>query len=147
MRRPSSKPMWPKLSRYLFAITLCVLMVVPCPARGKELRVCADPDYMPFSNRAGEGFENKIAELTAKTLGVQLVYTWASNRGAGGFGEFLSRNLDAGKCDAVMEMPYGSYNLGNLWRRLGLRVCKPLGVGATLNQNSKCKSQFTVKRK
>ncbi len=108
MRRPSSKPMWPKLSRYLFAITLCVFMVVPRLARGKELRVCADPDYMPFSNRAGEGFENKIAELTAKTLGAKLVYTWASNRGAGGFGEFLSRNLDAGKCDAVMEMPYGS---------------------------------------
>src|SRR6266436_1994733 len=100
--------MCPKLSRYLFAITLCVFMVVPRLARGKELRVCADPDYMPFSNRAGEGFENKIAELTAKTLGAQLVYTWASNRGAGGFGEFLSRNLDAGKCDAVMDMPYGS---------------------------------------
>ncbi len=63
---------------------------------------------MPFSNQAGEGFENKVAELIAKTLREQLVYTWASYRGAGGFGEFLSRNLDAGKCDAMMNMPYGS---------------------------------------
>jgi mxaJ protein len=77
-------------------------------AQAGELRVCADPDYLPFSNRSGDGFENKIADLTAKTLGDQLVYAWASNRGTGGFSEFLSRNLDAGKCDVVIDMPYGS---------------------------------------
>lgn len=94
---------------YRFVVAcLGLLAAVARPALAKELRVCADPDYLPFSDRAGEGFENKIAELTAKTLGVRLVYTWASNRGTGGFGEFLSRNLDARKCDAVMDMPYGS---------------------------------------
>jgi mxaJ protein len=97
----------PKLPYCLFALSLGIFTAVWSSAWAKELHVCADPDYMPFSNRAGEGFENKIAELTAKTLGA-LVYTWASNRGFGGFGEFLSRNLDAGKCDAVMDMPYGS---------------------------------------
>jgi mxaJ protein len=78
------------------------------PAIAKDFHVCADPDYMPFSNRAGEGFENAIAELAAKALGARLVYTWASNRGAGGFSEYLSRNLDAGKCDAVMDLPFGN---------------------------------------
>jgi len=96
------------LLRYLFLLGLSLFTAASGPAWAKELRVCADPDYMPFSNRAGEGFENKIAELTAKTLGAELVYSWASNRGLGGFSEFLSRNLDAGKCDVVMDMPYGS---------------------------------------
>ncbi len=72
------------------------------------LKVCADPDYMPYSDKAGEGFENKIAELVAKSLNSQLAYDWASYRGNGGFSEFLSRTLDAGKCDVVIGIPYGS---------------------------------------
>lgn len=40
------------------------------------LRVCADPDNMPFSNDKGEGFENKLAKLIADRLDLKLVYTW-----------------------------------------------------------------------
>src|SRR2546429_7369210 len=72
------------------------------------LRVCADPDYLPFSNQAGEGFENKIAESVAKALGQRLEYTWANTRSRGGFTEFLARTLDAKKCDAVMGIPSGN---------------------------------------
>ena len=32
------------------------------------LRVCADPANIPFTNKKGEGFENKIAELIAAEL-------------------------------------------------------------------------------
>ena len=39
------------------------------------LRVCADPNNLPFSNKAGEGFENKIADLIAAELGVPVRYT------------------------------------------------------------------------
>src|SRR4051794_36805981 len=39
---------------------------------GSELRVCADPNNMPFSNREYAGFENKIAELAAQKLGKTL---------------------------------------------------------------------------
>ncbi len=78
------------------------------PAQRTSLRVCADPDYLPFSNQAGEGFENKIAEAVAKALGQTLEYSWASTRGQGGFSQFLSRTLDAKKCDAVMGIPYGN---------------------------------------
>jgi mxaJ protein len=77
-------------------------------AQAAALRVCADPDYLPYSNRAGEGFENKIAEAVAKALGEPLEYTWESTRAKGGFPEFLARTLDANKCDVVMNIPYGS---------------------------------------
>jgi mxaJ protein len=74
----------------------------------QALNVCADPDYLPYSNRAGAGFENKIAEAVAKSLGETAEYTWASHRGHGGFPQFLSSTLDAKKCDVVMSIPYAS---------------------------------------
>src|ERR1700730_17379925 len=77
-------------------------------AQRTSLRVCADPDYLPFSNQAGDGFENKIAEAVAKALGQRLEYTWANSRSKGGFTEFLARTLDAKKCDAVMGIPSGN---------------------------------------
>jgi mxaJ protein len=92
----------------VFLVSVIALALPVCVASAKDFRVCADPDYLPFSNRAREGFENKIAEFTAKSLGLKLVNVWASMRGPGGFNEFLARNLDAGKCDAIMDMPYGS---------------------------------------
>ena len=89
-------------------IILLVAGLSMLSAQAAPLRVCADPDYLPYSNRAGEGFENKIAEAVAKALGEKLEYTWEDSRGHGGFPEFLARTLDAQKCDAVMNVPYGS---------------------------------------
>ena len=77
-------------------------------ASAEVLRVCADPDYLPYSNQAGEGFENKIAEAVGKALGEAVEYTSASYRGRGGFSQFLASTLDAKKCDVVMNIPYGS---------------------------------------
>ncbi len=71
------------------------------------LRVCADPDYLPFSNRNGEGFQNKVAEVVAKAMGRKLSYVWESERGQGGFTNFLADTLDAGRCDVVMDFPHG----------------------------------------
>jgi mxaJ protein len=85
---------------------LAILLLLLVPARA--LTVCADPDYLPYSNRAGDGFENKIAEAVAKALGEKAEYTWASYRGHGGFPQFLSSTLDAKKCDVVMDIPYAS---------------------------------------
>src|SRR3989442_14570957 len=76
-------------------------------AQAAALRVCADPDYLPYSNRSGEGFENRIAEAVAKALGEKLDYTWASTRGQGGFSEFLAQTLDANKCAVVINIRYG----------------------------------------
>lgn len=96
----------------LGSLLLCASALHTVPAHAadanpKALRVCADPDYMPFSNRQGQGFENKIAELMAQSMGRKLEYRWASYRGHGGFSEFLALNLDAGKCDVSMDLPYG----------------------------------------
>src|SRR6185369_14173308 len=61
------------------------------------LRVCADPNNLPFSNQRGEGFENKIAELLAHDLGERVEYTWwAQRRG------FFRNTLKAGVCDVVI---------------------------------------------
>jgi quinoprotein dehydrogenase-associated probable ABC transporter substrate-binding protein len=66
------------------------------------LRVCADPNNLPFSNDKQEGFENKIAELLARDLGERVEYTWwAQRRG------FFRNTLRAGACDLVMGVPAG----------------------------------------
>src|SRR3954452_2837289 len=84
------------------------LLVCVGQASAKTFRVCADPDYLPFSNRAGDGFENKIAVAVARALGQPLEYVWANSRGRGGFPEFVALTLDAKKCDVVMGLPYGN---------------------------------------
>ena len=98
-------------ARKLFTLAVFTgLFSIPAivPAQAKALRVCADPAYMPYSNKAGQGFENKIADLVAKTLHRKLDYTWASYRMHGGFDQFLATTLDKHKCDVVMAMPYGN---------------------------------------
>ena len=78
-------------------------------ATDKVLRVCEDPNNLPFSNRAGEGFENKIAELFARELGWKLEYTWFPQR-MGFIRNTLRRrdpNTNQFACDLVMGVPAG----------------------------------------
>jgi mxaJ protein len=66
----------------------------------RALRVCADPNNLPFSNDRGEGFENRLAELIAREMGAELRYTWwAQRRG------FIRNTLRAGSCDLVIGVP------------------------------------------
>lgn len=78
-------------------------------APAKPLKVCADPNYMPYSNRLGQGFENKVAQLVGHALGRPVQYVWASYRQQGGFENFLALNLDRHRCDMIMNLPYGDY--------------------------------------
>jgi mxaJ protein len=94
----------------LAAAALLLFPSIPAHAQA-PLRVCADPDYMPFSNRAGQGFENKIAEQVAHEMGRSVQYTWASMRGNGGYDQFIFDYLDKGKCDVVVDVPYASENV------------------------------------
>ena len=81
--------------KLVFALTGFALVFATI-ADARELRVCADPNNLPFSNERGEGFENKIAELIADELGATLSYTWwAQRRG------FIRNTLNAGSCDLV----------------------------------------------
>lgn len=71
----------------------------PAPMQPGLLRVCADPDNLPFSNEAGEGLENRIAELMAKTWDSKLEYVWwAAPRG-------MMRMLNGRYCDVTLQMP------------------------------------------
>jgi len=85
------------------AVLLAMAALQPYASMASEsddLRVCADPNNLPFSNRAGEGFENKLAEMVAQKLGKSVVYTWwAQRRG------FIRHTLKAGDCDLVMGVP------------------------------------------
>ena len=72
------------------------------------LRVCSDPNNLPFSNEAGEGFENKIAELFAAELGVPVRYTWYPNTIG-----FIRNTLRLRKCDLVLAAPTASELLQN----------------------------------
>ncbi|HJR09214.1 MAG TPA: substrate-binding domain-containing protein [Pyrinomonadaceae bacterium] len=66
----------------------------------RALRVCADPNNLPFSNERGEGFENKLAELVAREMHTRVEYTWwAQRRG------FFRNTLKAGLCDVVLGVP------------------------------------------
>ncbi|MFN2532576.1 MAG: substrate-binding domain-containing protein [Pyrinomonadaceae bacterium] len=72
----------------------------PPPGPPGVLRVCADPNNLPFSNNRGEGFENRIADILAQELGKKIEYTWwAQRRG------FFRNTLKADACDLVVGVP------------------------------------------
>ena len=81
-------------------LAMTLLCLVTCTATSaRELRVCADPNNLPFSNAAGEGFENRIVALLARDLGAEVDYTWwAQRRGA------VRNTLNAGECDVIPGM-------------------------------------------
>jgi mxaJ protein len=93
-------------------LTLAVFLpaLVSCSHPGqadsrRRLRVCADPNNLPFSNERLEGFENKIADLLAREMNATVEYTWwAQRRG------FIRNTLKDCKCDLVIGVP-GSFEL------------------------------------
>jgi mxaJ protein len=93
-------------------LILTLLLMSGSAAAGHltELRVCGDPDNLPYSNEKQEGFENRIAEVVARDLGAALrYYWWPHQRG-------LVRNtLSADKCDVLIGIPKG-YDLV-LWTK------------------------------
>lgn len=65
---------------------------------GTEFKVCADPDFLPYSNSKQEGFENKIAAVLAQDLGKKLTFQfWYDRMG------FIRNTLGAYRCDVVMS--------------------------------------------
>src|SRR3954454_9880497 len=79
---------------------LLVNFAVTVAAQTGELRVCADPNNMPFSDMKQEGFENRIADLVAKDLNARLTYVW-QRMGRG----FVREYLDKSKCDFLIGIP------------------------------------------
>lgn len=74
-------------------VLLLALLLASC-SRERVLTVCADPNNLPFSNRAGQGFENRLAGLIARELHARLDYVWwAQRRG------YVRNTLNERKCD------------------------------------------------
>jgi quinoprotein dehydrogenase-associated probable ABC transporter substrate-binding protein len=99
---------------WVAAVMVATLLPAPFaqsaePSTDSVLRVCADPDNLPFSNRRGEGFENKIAEALARDLGRKVEYTFFPQRM--GFVRNTLRLKDPEsqqfKCDVIIGVPKG----------------------------------------
>jgi quinoprotein dehydrogenase-associated probable ABC transporter substrate-binding protein len=93
-------------------LAACLALIQPDGSAAQEvpdvvardvLRVCADPHNMPFSNRKGQGFENRIAEILADELKVPLRYYWLA-QGPG----FIANTLGSKLCDVVMGYAAGA---------------------------------------
>lgn len=94
-----------------------VVLAVACLASGAHaqvtdlvsrtaLRVCADPNDLPFSNDKKEGFENKIAEVIGQDLGLPVTYVWFPRIGA-----FGRQTLQKRLCDLVMGTVSGDEDM------------------------------------
>lgn len=86
-------------TKYIIAISLCMAWM---QGQCAPLRICADPNNLPYSNDQWQGFENEIAALFAKDLNMQLSYFWFPQREA-----FFRKTLQSGMCDVVMGAPVG----------------------------------------
>lgn len=102
----------PRLSQRAIAFTaalasLCGVaradeLLAPDARTDLRLRVCADPSNLPYSNKAREGFENKIADILAADMKAQVDYFWFA-----GHRSFMRRTLLDGVCDVVISAPSG----------------------------------------
>jgi mxaJ protein len=90
-----------KLLAALLPTLLCLPMMAASP-----LRICADPDNLPFSNRAGAGFDDRIITLMANDLHRQLVFVWARPRRG-----FLREQFNKNACDILLGVPVGLHGV------------------------------------
>lgn len=86
------------------ALVVLWVLLAGClkPEPPRVLRVCADPNDLPFSDRSERGFENRIAELLAEELGARLEYTWVPQRQG-----FFRAALSEGRCEVIIGVPLG----------------------------------------
>jgi mxaJ protein len=85
-------------------VALILLLAVPAAHAGAsgELRICADPNNLPFSNAQREGFENVLAERLAADLGLRPTYVWWAQRRGN-----VRQTLNAGLCDVIPGVASG----------------------------------------
>jgi mxaJ protein len=72
----------------------------------RPLRICADPDNLPFSDHAGRGLDNRIAALVARDLGREPVFIPARSRRG-----FLRERFNKGACDLLTGVPLGMHGV------------------------------------
>ena len=89
----------------VLVVALSLSCAGPLSAQEKaQFRVCADPENFPASNRAQEGFENKIAIVIAKELNATPSYIWWGQR-RGFIRNTMNATLKEARCDIVIGVP------------------------------------------
>jgi hypothetical protein len=97
-----NRPKWP--SNYTPLLNICTSVHLLQAAKS-EFRVCADPDNPPFTNRRGEGFEDRIAELLARSANLPLTYYWWPQRRGFVSNRSASATPAARRCCASASWP------------------------------------------
>jgi quinoprotein dehydrogenase-associated probable ABC transporter substrate-binding protein len=95
----------------VFAAALIVSIAAPALAQdaADTLKICADPNNLPFSNRAEQGFENRLAQIWAREAGTQVEYTWFPQRRGFERNTLNAEDTERGgfKCDVIVGVPSG----------------------------------------
>lgn len=119
----------------LSAFFACASLVVPAAAQDsglagavelvdpKVLRVCADPNNLPFTNEKKEGFENRIADFLAAKLGKSVSYSYFPMVTG-----FVRKTLGEYKCDVIIGYPQGDelvQNTNAYYRTVYTLIYKP----------------------
>lgn len=92
------------MDKLLLRVATALLSVVlgSSLAQDWELRVCADPNNLPYSNQQEAGFDNRIANIIAEELNAQLVYEWYPQGTS-----MVQRKLREGDCDLMLGVSEG----------------------------------------
>ena len=85
---------------FKLAILVSVLALSSLAFAAAPLRVCADPNNLPFSNYQHQGFENKLALMLGNDLHRPIQFVWWPARV-----RFMEKWIKAGRCDVVMAVP------------------------------------------
>ena len=98
----------------------------------ENLRVCADPSNLPFSNESKQGYENDIANLLGKELGIPVVYEFFPQVIG-----YVRNTLNKKKCDIIIgitasndlvlnTVPYMRWSYGMFYLKdNGIEVDRP----------------------
>jgi mxaJ protein len=100
IRKAAGTGRWLPSSSVLLLV--CGLAGAASGEQGEPIRVCADPDNLPYSNRALQGFENKIAEVIGQELGASLSYFWWPAQMG-----LIRHTLQVDQCDVLISIPKG----------------------------------------
>jgi quinoprotein dehydrogenase-associated probable ABC transporter substrate-binding protein len=65
------------------------------------LKVCTDPGNMPLSSNKGEGFQNKIMDVLAKSMGTDVIHFWRPYLERG----ITRQTFETNDCDVLVDMP------------------------------------------
>ena len=145
IHRAASAGRWLPSSSVLLLV--CGLAGAASGGQGEPIRVCADPNNLPYSNHDLQGFENKIAEVIGQELGASLSYFWWPAQMG-----LIRHTLQVDQCDVLISIPKGydpvlwtkpyyrsTYVLASrIDRKLGLRslddpALKGLRIGVHVN--------------